>query len=200
MRRSSSYSSRRDYVRQPHAAGRLGPTLAPLILALLALALPSPGRAQDDLGDFQHMPRADESGEDRSLVVTRSADGLVVLGWQCTATGMRTLVALGWRWVGNEDDDILVAHRFPADSTNSRTLWRLSQTGTVAWMRIGETAAFTESALEADSVWLNLSDPFDGETREAAFGVRGLDQALSVLGCDPRRPSVPGTASASSGN
>lgn len=163
----------------------------PLVVMLL-LAAPSGLWAQDDLGDFQHRPRADEAGEDRSLVVTRSTDGLVALGWQCTATGMRTLVALGWRWVGNEDDDIMVAHRFPADSTATRSLWRLGQTGTVAWMRIGETAAFTENALAADSVWLNLSDPFDGETREVAFGVRGLDVALARLGCDPRRPSGPG--------
>lgn len=176
----------------PRATPRFRPAVWLPILALLPALAPSAVRAQADLGDFQHHPRADESGEDRSLIATRSDDGLVVLGWQCTATGMRTLVALGWRWAGNEDDDILVAHRFPADSTATRTLWRLSRTGTVAWMRIGETAAFTEAALAADSVRLNLSDPFDGETRDAAFGVHGLDTALGVLGCDPRRPSGPG--------
>jgi hypothetical protein len=167
-------------------------TVAPALrrlLGALVLAVPVGAAAQTDLGDFQHHPRTDAEGADRSIVATRSTDGLLALGWQCTPTGMRTLVALGWRWVGNEDDDILVAYRFPSDSLATQTLWRLAGPGTVAWMRIGEMAAFTDAARAADSVRMTLSDPFDGESREATFGLRGLDTALGVLGCAPRRPS-----------
>lgn len=164
--------------------------IATLFLAAPAAA-PAAASAQDGPGGFQHHPRTDDAGEDRSLVATRSSDGLLILGWQCTATGMRTLVALGWRWVGNENHDILVAYRFPSGEPSVETLWRLADPGTVAWMRIGDIAPFTDAALDADSVHMTLSDPFDGESIEAVFGLDGLDDALALLGCEMRRPPAP---------
>lgn len=155
----------------------------------LVLALPTTAFAQAGAGDFQHHERSDEAGEDRSLVATRSGDGLLLLAWQCTPAGMRTMVALGWRWVGNENDDILVAYRFPEGGPSTETLWRLAKPGTVAWMRIGDIADFTDAALQADSVHMTLSDPFDGESRDVVFGLHGLDDALALLGCERRRPS-----------
>lgn len=158
---------------------------------LLAAALPPAAAAQSAGGDFVHHERRTAEGEDQSLVTTRSPDGLLMLAWRCTPTGLRTMVALGWRWVGNADDDVIVHYRFPADSAATETLWRLGSTGTVAWMRIGDIQPFTDAALAADSVRMTLSDPFDGETRETAFGLAGLDAALDRLECELRRPSGP---------
>ena len=160
--------------------------------AVLVLALPQTASPQSGTGDFVHHERADEDGVDRSLVSTRSEDGLTMLAWRCTDTGMRVLVALGWRWVGNEDRDILVVYRTESGEP-TETLWRLGETGTVAWLRIGDIAAFTDRALTADSMPMTLLDPFDGESREAVFGVDGLDAALDLLGCERRRPSETGT-------
>lgn len=177
-----------------------------LLAASLLLALPTSATTQtgtdtsaadtsatdpSGTGVFVHHPRRDADGSDRSLVATTSAGGLLVLAWQCTPTGMRILTALGWRWAGNADNDIFVSYRFSPDSADTETLWRLANPGTVAWMRIGDIAAFTTSALASDSVMLSLTDPFDNESRSAVFRLRGLQAALELLECDLRRPSEP---------
>lgn len=103
------------------------------------------------------------------------------LGWVCLDDGLNVVLYLGRYFGGDGDHDIEVRHRFDAGRPSGTEYWHLFGDNTSAYRSLDAVHDFTARALDADSVTVRATDPYDGEQLTVTFGLDGLDALLQRL-------------------
>jgi len=112
------------------------------------------------------------------------------LGWVCLDDGLNVVLYLGGYFGGDDDHDIEVRYRFDGGAASETEYWRLFSDNESAFLALAGVPGFTASALDADSVTIRATDPYDGERLTVTFGLAGLDSLLQRLStCGPTRDS-----------
>lgn len=155
-----------------------------ILTVLVTLAL---GQARGQtFGAFQFQKSLDAMTDaDRSVAVTAGTqlrgNRVALLGWRCLAGGLTVSWMYG-KYLNGSDGAVTVQYRFDHTKAAAVRRWLLTTNHEGVSLPKQRTAAFTELALSASTLALQVTDT-DGEQLTDAFSLDGLSDALQMLPC-----------------
>ena len=155
-----------------------------VLLLVLMMSISSSALAQTQIGNFTYEARLNPMTEDNVSHFYGIADdnSKLALVVKCLSDGLN-VVLVHKRFSGDEDDQILVSHRFDKDDRVT-TYWDVFPSHKSSRLPVGHITEFLRRARTANQVVIRATDPPDGETKTSVISLNGFGRALDRLeGC-----------------
>ena len=143
-------------------------------------------------GQWSYFERRDAFDDtNRSYIVVPSSTGSGYLTVRIMSDGVNIVYGWGSYMGGDRDDDVIVRYRIKGQPASKPEYWRLLQGNRAAYIRMNRVKAVIAEFVAAErkktastekaGVVFRVTDPLDGETKDADFSLDGFTEAWRRL-------------------